>query len=1139
MSKVHTKKNSYSFNVSNSEYSKYNTSNITIDSTLAAKYSDSVVEYAKLLKAKNGTKYSDAYYLEYAKNQALREIQGSIGAFYKKNAANLPIQDIAWAAYSYEEIIQMENDGYNIPEDVLLWAHAQQQSDITDYIVLSESTDSAENSNTEATTGTDELSQLQKVAKENILKVDKAIDKSEEKQEEYNQAAVIANRVKKENEKSYQENLQKIENDTKEWKKLDDKKRSGAKLSLTERIRYAALSEKLLSSEDAATANITQNNTKLESYLETLDGIQKDIEINTQLAADTIQSGKDLSSYTQQFPEERTPNVTSGVRFNGSGLFSDSLYNVSQTDIASLAVEKGDKLNQNILSVSDIINSSNGLDLTQFAQSYVTLAQEVIENKNNIINGENSENSDENSEQNTNKKSNNSNKYDVAMIFSAINSEVSTAITLAATANLLNKNNETKQKEKLLQTLLKKSENETQKVSKEAAKTEEVGMQNEIKEEEYLTQLENMQTDNTSTKPEDKASKKDELVQNIENTETENSSAKTELTKQIQKGKTSTEKTNKFQNLLKVKNQELISTKNNTSQVAKKTTVIGAGTIVKSVTSTLIGTDLYLTGLPLTTNPFTVFEGEMMIQEGMSFIAQGIHEFNAGTIATVTGAASLVTSAIATETATGATRSVKDALISIKDNNNEIKESAKAGDNQDNSNVVNGISTNENNTETTVNNDNSQGNVSGEEAPTENIETNNTETTTDKTPETDETSETTEATETDDSVESSEGTNQAEEGTSTKKAQSNNSVSLIFGIDGAINATNTTQRTTNQMVSQKTSVKAQSTKINEETKKSTNIIKEIEKETTKAETEHEINMAEAETLANQISSEQLTAKTSNNSTVAATAQTKIEELSTSLDEVIEQDGEVTEPAEDSITSGIKQLAKFQKNTSNLQNDIFELNKDTSIQLKNSINTTVVGAGTMALGIKNTIAGSDTIAMGMSLLSNPLTASMGAALVATGYIILTTGILENSTGFIASATGIDGISENASAKSQSKDAQDDVNSSTTQLKTADKSIQNAVNDLLAAEENPEDKVSGTNNTTETSENDETDEETVPDETTLAAAATTGVDVNTLNTTDDNSNKKLSRFNSDSIIHSKKKNKKVLNVSASMTNKKGKH
>ena len=39
-----------------------------------------------------------------------------------------------WAQFTFEEILQMESDGINIPKEVLDWAHSMQDSDATDYV---------------------------------------------------------------------------------------------------------------------------------------------------------------------------------------------------------------------------------------------------------------------------------------------------------------------------------------------------------------------------------------------------------------------------------------------------------------------------------------------------------------------------------------------------------------------------------------------------------------------------------------------------------------------------------------------------------------------------------------------------------------------------------------------------------------------------------------------------------------------------------------------------------------------------------------------------------------------------------------------------------------------------------------------
>ena len=64
-----------------------------------------------------------------------------------------------------------------------------------------------------------------------------------------------------------------------------------------------------------------------------------------------------------------------------------------------------------------------------------------------------------------------------------------------------------------------------------------------------------------------------------------------------------------------------------------------------------------------------------------------------------------------------------------------------------------------------------------------------------------------------------------------------------------------------------------------------------------------------------------------------------------------------------------------------------------------------------------------------------------------------------------------------------------------------------------------------------ENNTQSEEFTDDPTLLGASATTNADVKSNTQTDDKADRKLSRFNMDSIIESKKKRKKVQGVSAS--------
>mgnify|MGYP003294860450 CR=1 FL=1 len=84
-------KEKYSFRITPKEaidkYSIGNTSNIALDEELSQKFTTEAVEKAKQLKAKHGTKYSDAYYLDYAKSLELQEAIGTSKEINKNRLA--------------------------------------------------------------------------------------------------------------------------------------------------------------------------------------------------------------------------------------------------------------------------------------------------------------------------------------------------------------------------------------------------------------------------------------------------------------------------------------------------------------------------------------------------------------------------------------------------------------------------------------------------------------------------------------------------------------------------------------------------------------------------------------------------------------------------------------------------------------------------------------------------------------------------------------------------------------------------------------------------------------------------------------------------------------------------------------------
>ena len=201
------------------------------------------------------------------------------------------------------------------------------------------------------------------------------------------------------------------------------------------------------------------------------------------------------------------------------------------------------------------------------------------------------------------------------------------------------------------------------------------------------------------------------------------------------------------------------------------------------------------------------------------------------------------------------------------------------------------------------------------------------------------------------------------------------------------------------------------------------------------------------------------------------------------------------------------------------------------QLDVSQKTLTVGIGTGSVGMINSNIGAGLIISGLSLMSNPLTFSIGVTQQIAGKALLAKGLLEIATGSAATVAGTAGLVGHEIAE---KDAQ---NSETT-LKTA----QEKNKELEEKTKENTDNISDNQSNTDNENNSEQPLNTQENESTTsnilvsqAASVSTNANINDTTTTDDKADRKLSRFNTESIIESKKKKKKVQAVSASSGNK----
>lgn len=1173
------------FGISHSELGKYSTTEITMDEDFAKNYSSEIVESAKELKAKNGDKYSDEYYLNYAKSLKYQELLRAHREINQRSANQYDITDKDWAMYSYEEIIEMEHQGYQIPDDILEWAHAQQESDVTDYVIVSDATGTDDGATTDATSNGDQLTSLQKKAQENIIKSEKAIETTNQKVEVYNTTAKKAKQIKDKKEDTFKDSMNKIEDMTTEWKKLDDKKKNGEKLSLTERLKYNSLSKKLDSSNGTMMKEIQADNSDLDDFLNSLDSLSADIKTNETLAQDTIKSGKDLSNLQKNYRQEELPAQTSGIKDDGMGPSLDELYQAKPQDIADTAIDKGNDLLEYVDEVTLEVESNATVDTAKFAQEYTELSEKTQEKVQNTMGEDQDDNNDKKQKQES---------YNVDLIFTAPNAAKAAITTIQSTANLNEKKNGVKNTDKKLATQLKKAQKDAKTVEKESSKAEQKHEDNVQKEEQLVNELENIQgkslegstsekvknaiksvntqkqaqnnTDEmqndlqnegdgqvqakvqTATKQTDKnEAEKLAVMEEIKAVDTDdnkvNDSVKTSLTK----GLASNTLSQKFSNDLNKQNTELKSRNTNAHQVATNTVIVGVGTYGRSFATTAIGNAMVATGTGLMSNLATYGQGVRMVIGGSQLQIQGANEMRYGLAAVGIGTIGLTASDIASAVVSDSKESFKGAISLLKANKKAYQETAKAmgatittqsseTEQNNNTNTDNKIEQNNQTTETQQDESSVQNDVQDTAVPTDETQPSQESEQTEDVPQV----------EVQDNIQNEtvaqdETNSETQNSTSDKKKsnQKDYSVATEFTSKNAISATSTTIRATQDLKTQNSDISKQTSNVENETKKSSNIVRTIEKDSTKAQAKQRKNAEQTQTIVQQTSAAKAKMNNAQSTEEAEAAQNETVTLETENETLQNENSKETADTEKSLTKNIQQLDGFKKTANELNKNTTSHKKLSSDQLDTSTKTILVGAGTTGFGILHTAYGANMIASGMALMANPFTHTLGVLQVALGQATLATGAMEVSTGAVATNTGIVGTTVNAHAKTLSSDATNSTKASLLQSKDSDKKVQNTTKDLeLSIKENDNNaqQIDNETNNEPTDQNSNSEDDNTDDTNLVSASVSTNANINNTTKTDDKEDRKLARFNTDSMIESKKKKKKVQAVSATFTNRK---
>lgn len=676
----------------NIDYSQ-NTTGITlsdIPEDKLALYSQKTIENACRLKAKYGNKYSDEYYLNYSSRDSYIRMVENFSEPKRTNAAMCAVQDPNWQGYSYEEIIQMENNGVKIPQEVLLWAHAQQESDIVSYEIIESEALNDNNTSTGEISNSSDINTLLKNAQIYTVKSTSAQKTAEEDAERYSELSTQAKKIQSENKNTYKDELEKISKLTKEWKQLDTKNKNGT-LNSSEKNRYNELSKTINSENNNNNKKEAAFNEKeLDELLSSMNGLSEKTTENTKIADETIQASEALSNKIKTYNTSQQTHNSKGVLDEGS--FDNPITGTNAFSIESVSMEAGKNLENQSNETDAILTEDSNLEVKEFAKEYSRKAKEAVKSSNNSTSKSNNETDTTTSETETKTEEPEQEKTKTFTVKPAVGvtpSITATATTIRSMNDLsTNKNNVEGIHNSLVQSQEKATKN-AKNVKKEEKKAEKEHTTNEKKieaKENELEAIKQQQADNVKSTSEqvveepkadtpdteknppqtpdvdNKEGEQEAIVNEIVTVLNADEKLKGTANSQNMKLKQSVSSNDKTTETLEKQNKALDKRNSNAKTVAANTTLTGTMTATAGALSIGVGTPMMAS-----LNPVTAAWGAKLVQEG-------IKETVAGTGAIVTGEISLGVSGDVDENIKDFNSTVKSAKLTNKTQSKQIKE---------------------------------------------------------------------------------------------------------------------------------------------------------------------------------------------------------------------------------------------------------------------------------------------------------------------------------------------------------------------------------------------------------------------------------------------------------------------------------
>ena len=233
-----------------------------------------------------------------ASKTAALDIKYSIEAYAKKSGK---ILDPQWAGYSAEEIMQMFNDGVDIPQDVVDLANSILQTSGANVEGTDENPDGAEE-----TTEKEPYLDLIPKAKKKIEKCNDTNEKISDKIDDLIPEKQKRERSFKEKVENQKKSLDEYEKQLREWRRLQDKVNNGEALSDSEAKKYAQITGMLEDKNNKDDMQFDKN-----EIARSLNDINILAVLGEKLADETIEIGDTLADYTSKANYKATARTVS------------------------------------------------------------------------------------------------------------------------------------------------------------------------------------------------------------------------------------------------------------------------------------------------------------------------------------------------------------------------------------------------------------------------------------------------------------------------------------------------------------------------------------------------------------------------------------------------------------------------------------------------------------------------------------------------------------------------------------------------------------------------------------------------------------------------------------------------------------